>query len=308
MFSQLSHTRLVAPSRSPSSTSVHDQIQIALAIADETVLKSLLLSCTPPIAAAHTVGTVNARIGIPIPNGRAADGIIQYEAVQCVLTESQAEIEQRFSIWGDRDRRERRYAQLTRCESETHTLGQSLSLAQALAVLNQAGFDPSQVQTILNLPHDAYHKSWWYMLDATGEFSSPFRRMIRTLRYADGTFTLQYKDQFVQDKPSCFKSEMRSILVAIKSPRQSFGRTLEKINRNREVLGSSAALLICDEVSDLEAKGFISQGISVYSAHELLLPTRANCQVCVNAGCPLNGALQSPVRLCKQFCLDGQMN
>lgn len=307
MFSQLSHTR-TTPFLSGSSTPIHDQIQIALAIADETSLKSLLLNCTPPIACAHTVGTVNARIGVPIPSSRAADGIIQYEAVHCVLAKSQAEIEQQFSIRGDRDRRERRYAQLTRCESETHTLGQSISLAQALAMLNQSGFSPDQVHEILNLPHEAYHKSWWYMLDSAGEFSLPFRRRIRTLRYADGTFTLQYKDQFVQDKPPCFKSERRSILVEIKSPRQSFGRTLEKINRNRELLGISAALLICDEVSDLEAKGFISQGISVYAAHELLLPTRANCQICVNAGCPLNGALQSPVRLCNQFCLDGQMN
>lgn len=302
-----SHTLIPETTGQTASPSLHDQVQIALAIADETLLKSLLLNCTPPIAQPHFLGSAISRIGIPTPDGRSVDGVIQFELVHCRLAESQDDIERQFAIRGDRDRRELQYAQITRCESETQTLGQNISLAQTLGLLTQAGFQVDQVQTILNLPHEACHKSWWYMLDAHGHFSLPFRRVLRTRRYADGTFTLHYKDHFLQDKPPCFTSRHEQVLIEIKSPRQGFSKTLEKINRHREQLGIHAAILISHAMGDLEAQGFISQGVSVYAAQDFLLPTRADCQHCANDACPMQGNDQSPVRSCQQFCLNGQV-
>jgi hypothetical protein len=305
----MSSPTFLSESTGPVATaSLHDQVQIALAIADESALKSLLLNCTPPIAQPQFLGTVSSRIGIPIPDGRSVDGIIQAELVHCVLAESQDDIDRQFSITGDRDRRERCYAQLTRCESETQVLGQGISFAQALAMLTHAGFHRDQVQVILNLPHEACHKSWWYMLDAQGRFSLPFRRIIRTRRYSDGTLTVHYKDYFLQDQPPCFRGRHEQILVEVKSARHGFSKTLEKINRHRDSLGIRTAILISHVVGDLEAQGYISQGISLYAAHDIALPIRANCQHCAQRSCPMQGTHPSPVQVCQRFCLEGQVS
>lgn len=289
-----------------TSASLHDQVQIALAIADEAMLKTLLLDSTPPLAQPHWLGAVTVQVGVPLAQGRSVDGVLQFEVVHCVLADASSDLERHLAR-GDRDRRENQYAQLTRCESETRTLGQGLSLAQVLAMLHQSGFPPDQIQAILHLPQEACHKSWWYMLDAEGNFSQPFRRTLRTLRYADGTFALYYKDQFSQDKPPCFKSLTQKALVEIKSPHHGFSKTLEKINRHRELLSIQSVILICDDLTDLEAQGFIQQGISVYMAQGLVLPMYTNCSHCGNDHCPLQGALQSPVRVCQRFCFAGQL-
>ena len=286
------------------STSIHDQIQIALAIADETILKSLLIDCTPPITQSHRIGTITSTIGIPIKLNKSVDGIIQFEAIDCVLIDAPVELDPQIRESSDSSFFRHPSSSLVRCESEMHTLGKGTPLAQAISLLVHCGFGSRQVEEILNLPYDAWHKSWWYALDAEGNFTIPFLRFIRTRHYTDGTFTIQYKDYYSQDKPPCFRSHEQKVLIEIKSEAQSFSKTIDKINYFRERFGITHALLICDTLSHLEAQGFISQGISIYAANELFLPTPSNCTICVSRECPMSGRQDSPVMTCRRFCLE----
>jgi bacterioferritin-associated ferredoxin len=297
------HELLYPANRQSGKVSLHDQVQIALAIAEVPTLKSLLVNCTPPIAPPHHIGHVSSTIGVPIEAKTSVDGIIQFEQISCVLTDAPVETNPQFAApHGDYSRWQVR--SITRCESETQTLGTNLSLAQAISVLAHAGFSPKQVDDVLNLPNEAWHKSWWYALDAAGEFTIPFLRMMRPLRYSNGTFTLQYKDHYSQDKPPCFKNIDQKVLVQIKTEQKSFKKVLEKINYSRDRFGISKAILICDELSDFEARGFISQGISIFSRVEPLTTPQANCTRCINADCPMQGQSDSPVVVCRRFCLD----
>jgi hypothetical protein len=297
------------------TTSTHDQVQIALAIADEPLLKSLLVNSTPPIAPPHRIGAISSTIGVPLASQKAVDGILSFESIYCVLADAPPEIDAKpvGSGAAGRNSQQREFARLTRCESELQTLGQSVPIAQAIALLNHAGFSTRHVEEILNLPYEAWHKSWWYAVDSLGHFTVPFLRLMRTLRYANGTLTLQYKDFFGQEKPICFKSQMQQVLIEIKTEPYSFHKTLQKINYSRAQLGIQKAILICDDaassqhsVTDLEARGFISQNISLYLSSDLILPTQANCANCGTANCPLSGNDNSPVMMCHQFCLQAE--
>lgn len=283
---------------------LRDRIQIALAIADEPILKSLLVNCTPPIALPHLIGNISTAVGIPLAEAsKAVDGVIQFEEIRCVLVDSPADIDPALAERSHWDHTHREFAKLTRCESETHILGQTITLAQSLSVLAHAGFSPHQVDTIVNLPYGAWHKSWWYTLDANSSFTVPFLRLIRTLHYTDGTLTLQYKDFFSQDKPACFRSQIHRVLIEIKPDVHNFRKTLAKINHARAELGIEKALLICNSMSDLEARGFMSQGISIYAANEVVLLAKADCASCLTETCPMHGIENSPVMACRRFCL-----
>jgi hypothetical protein len=302
----MSKTGLTYPAQEQQiAASAHDQVQIALAIADETLLKSVLVNCTPPIAPAHRIGSVTSTIGVPITAKQAVDGVLTFEAIHCILSDSPVERDRSSSRSDPQSSQQQEYARLTRCESETHILGQTMPQTQALSLLTSAGFSPQQAGEILHLPYEAWHKSWWYMPDAEGNFTVPFLRLIRTLRYTDGTFTVQYKDYYGQAKPARFKSQDQKVVIEIRTEMQSFRKTLEKINYSREQLGVDRAILICDRLSDLEARGFISQDISLYTSSELLLPAQADCVICANETCPLSNN-SSPVVLCRQFYLQAE--
>lgn len=289
----------VNSSHSTKPTPRHEQLQIALAIADEAALQSLLLHCTPPIAQADSLGTITASIGVPLTPKKSVDGLLRFESIHCQLLDvspiSPRSEELRSS--------QRRDSELVRCESELHTLGQGLVLAQAIALLSHAGFLPSQIDTILNLPSEGWYKSWWSVLEADGT-TTPFLRVLRTVRYTDGSFTIQYRDYFAQTKPACFKSQEHTVVVEIEPELRSFQKTLEKINYSRQQCGTDKALLIYDNLSELEAEGFISQGISLYGTRDLPVHTHANCTLCGNYTCPMQGRSDSPVVLCRRFCLE----
>ncbi|MBF2049734.1 MAG: hypothetical protein EDM05_027645 [Leptolyngbya sp. IPPAS B-1204] len=282
----------------------HDRVQIALAIADEALLKSLLIDCTPPLVQAHRLAGVRSTIGVPVAADRVADGTIEFEEVHCVLAESLDQLEQGVAEYTRRNGNERGYLDLTHYETETQILGQSMSMTHAISLLSHAGYGASQVKHILNLPYDAWHKSWWYLADEWGEFTIPFLRLLRTRRYTDGTYTLQYKDFFAQEQPRCFKSRSQQVLVEIMPEQHQFSATLAKLNSARQQTGITQALVICDRISDLEARGFISQGISLYAAQEIALPVKANCDRCATQDCPMRGKPDSPVLLCQRFCLN----
>lgn len=290
-----------------NSLSLHDRVQIALAIADETLLKSLLVDCLPPIAQRHRIGHISATLSVPIGSigsTQSADGMIQYESIHCVLIDTSNNPEQCVSNYINRNGNHRGYLDLTQYEAETRTIGQSLTLVQALALLTHSGFSSKQIQAILHLPQEAWYKSWWYTTDAEGGFTVPFLRLIRTRRYGDGTYTLQYKDFFAQTKPICFTSNEQAVVIAVRTESSSFRETLEHINYAKQHLDVTKALLICDRITELEAKGFISQGISIYASGGLELSPQANCAICVNQDCPMHGNGNSPVLTCQRFCLD----
>jgi len=286
------------------SLTVRDQIQMALAIADATLLKSLLMHCLPPIAAADHIGAVTSEVGIPVKDFPSADGILQYEAIHCVLAESRPQVDHSFNS-NTRDSKD--LARLTQHESELHTLVQNLPLAPAIALLTNSGFQQDQIQDILRLPHYAWHKSWWHAIDPDGNFTIPFLRCLRTFHYPDGTLTLQYRDFFEQDKPNCFTSLPQKVLIAIRDLAQGFAETLQQINRQRNVLGIQKAVLVCNSVSDLEIQAFTKQSISLYPAQDLMLPVQANYAHCGRHECPMNHRIDSPVVMCRGFLMESEL-
>jgi bacterioferritin-associated ferredoxin len=276
-----------------------DQIQLALAIANAVALKSLLTNCVPAIFQAHLIGNISAEIAIPTPDHQVVDGMLHFEAIQCVLADTHQEVGYSSHPEGRLDRKES--ARLTQCESETYTLGQNLTLAAAVSLLASAGWCPQQVEAILSLSADARHKSWWYTLDANAQFTVPFLRLTRTLRYPDGTFTLQYKDYFEQDKPICFRSIPQKVAVKAKPDDQPFGEVLRQVNAIREAFKIHQVILICNTLSDLESQAFINQGISIYATEALALPRQSDCGSCVRRACPMNAQEDSPVAMCYGF-------
>ncbi|HEY9749826.1 MAG TPA: hypothetical protein V6C63_14170 [Allocoleopsis sp.] len=290
------------------TTPLHDQIQIALAIADPQILKSLLTNCLPAIAQPHEIGEVSTEIGIPLQDQQTADAVMHFEAVKCVLADSPGAVPAGKTESWQSHRYQNKASQPrshSQCESETLTLAHNVSLAQAIALLTKVGFGPQQIQEILHLSYEASHKSWWYALDAAGCFSLPFLRYIRTLRYPDGTVSLQYKDYFSEAKPLCFQSLPQKVLIVVREESQSFSQTLRQINADRAALGITQAILICSTIAELEAQAFITQGISLYPATDLVLPTHANCAICATRTCPMNGTVDSPIAVCYRFCLEG---
>jgi len=280
------------------TVNLSDQIQIALAIADTSMLKALLVNCIPALAEWRHIGSITTALSVPTGNQQAADGVLHFESIRCLLANRPIELQPESSGW-TKDSRE--LARLTQHESEMQTLGQNLPLAPLVSLLAASGFCPKQIGEILRLPREGLYKSWWYAIDHEGNFTIPFLRHIRILRYPDGTYTIQYQDFFEQDKPPCFTSQSQKVLVAIKANEQRFSETLKQINYQREALDTPQAILICDTISELEAQGFISQGISVYPAVELVLPIRADCTACGRKECPMNGVADSNVVMCHGF-------
>jgi len=286
------------------SLSVRDQIQMALAIADSPLLKSLLMDCLPPIADSDRIGAVTSEVGIPVKDFLSADGILQYDAIHCILAESRPHLDHAVNS-NTRDSKD--LARMTQHESELHTLVQNLPLAPAIALLANAGFQQDQIQDILRLPHYAWHKSWWHAIDPDGNFTIPFLRCIRTFHYPDGTLTLQYRDFFEHHKPDCFTSLPQKVLVTIRDYAQGFAETLQQINRQREALGISKVVLVCDRPSELEIQAFTRQNISLYPATDVMLPMQANCQYCGRYECPMNHRHDSPVLMCRGYVDEGEL-
>ncbi len=299
-----------AVDRQSHAENVRDRIQVSLAIADAIALKSLLAECTPPIAPVDHIGAVVSEVGIPINPQQSADAVVQFEAIRCILAPSsplpKASPSKRSGSWFDQQE-SKDLARMVQHESGLHTLGEHLPLALAIARLSNAGFLPEQINDILRLPHYAWYKSWWYKLDANGQFTLPFQRCIRAFHYPDGTLTLQYKDFFEREQPDCFTSLPQKVLIVIRAEQRGFAATLRDVNQQRAALQISTAILICDRLSDLEAQAFVQQGISLYPSCDEVLPHPANCEQCGRAECPMNHRLDSPVLTCRNFLLDSEL-
>jgi hypothetical protein len=275
--------------------------QLALAVADDSFLRSLLTDSLPAIAHPHEIGTVAVEIGVPLAQGSGPQGqgridaVLTFEHINCVLAGSypEAPLPEVSS--------HREYQAITPCHSDLATLAQNLSLAEAEALLARSGFEPVEIQHILNLPSEGWHKSWWYSLNADGGLSVPFQRHMRSRCFADGTVTLQFKDHYAQQRPEGFRSQPQKLPVVVHAPQASFCDNLTHINLSRQALGTPQAILIADNLSELEVEGYLRQNVSLYRQRSLEYLLNANCRSCAQAQCPLQGVDSSPVLACRSF-------
>ena len=309
-------------SRSSMATWI-EQVQLTLAIANPTLLRHILLTCFPSLIAPHRLGSVSIKVAAPLDSTHMADGVVSFESIACVLADNAA-----CNACSPAASTTHRRAIVNQvcCETKLQPLGVNLVLTEAIALLQYATFPRSDIQRIIHLPYDGWHRSWWAMLDPDNQFSIPFQRLMRARRYADGTLTLQYKDQFAHLPPPCFRTQQDSILIHIQRPDTSFASTLAWINHARQHLGTTHSLLIYHHLSELERQAFVHQGIYLYhgefsinnfDAHELDVnqfdrhepniappspPTdQVSCVRCTQQQCPMHGKDDSPVVTCRSF-------
>jgi len=279
----------------PQSPPAYQEAQLALAVADEGFLRSLLTDSLPALVHPHEVGTVTVDVGVPMDQGRI-DAVLKFEHISCVLAGSYAAAPPPPPV-----HTHTQYQAITTCHSDLTTLAQNVPISTAVEILARAGFAHDQIHHILHLPSQAWHKSWWYTLDLDGFLTVPFQRSIRTRCFADGTVTLQFKDYYAYERPEGFRSEPRQLPVIIHMPHQSFCDNLAQINRTRQTLGTGQALLIADDLTELEIEGYIRQNVSLFRQQGMESALQANCHICQQPTCPMRGSDASPVLACRAF-------
>ncbi|WOD38639.1 hypothetical protein RRF56_20730 [Nodosilinea sp. E11] len=271
--------------------------QLALAVADDGFLRSLLTESLPAIAHPHEIGSVTVEVSVPLPEVHShIDAVLTFEHINCVLAGSYPEAPPLPAVSNHRE-----YQAITPCQSDLATLAQNVSFSEAETLLARSGFAPDEVQHILNLPSQAWHKSWWYSLTADGFLTVPFQRHIRSRSYTNGTCTLQFKDHYAQQRPEGFRSQPQKLPVVVHSPQVSFCDNLAHINLSRQALSTPQAILIATDLSELEIEGYIRQNVSLYRQRSLDHLLNANCRSCSQTKCPLQGVDSSPVLACRSF-------
>ncbi|MFH7245277.1 MAG: hypothetical protein ACHWZW_20760 [Spirulina sp.] len=284
--------------RGQGSASIDQTAQLALAVADEVYLRSLLTDSLPTLAHPHEIGAVSIQVGVPLQQHPqySIDGVLTFEHIHCVLAGSGPEVPPLPEFQTHTE-----YQSVTHCHSDLTTLAENVSSTEAMDLLARAGFDPDQIRHILQLPSQAWHHSWWYAIGAEGFLSVPFQRHIRSRCFADGTFTLQFKDDYAQERPHGFRSQSQPLPVMVHQPGLSFGENLIRINRARRELSSPQALLVATDLTELEIEGYIRQNVSLGNQRGIQRPLAANCHLCYRERCPLRGIDASPVMACRSF-------
>ncbi|HIK43296.1 MAG TPA: hypothetical protein IGR64_00240 [Leptolyngbyaceae cyanobacterium M65_K2018_010] len=272
--------------------------QLALAIADEAFLRSLITDSLPAIAHPHEVGSVSIQVGVPLRQHpqRYMDAVLTFEHINCVLAGSYPEAPPPPEFDSHSQ-----YQAVTSCHSDLTTLAQNVTPTEAVALLARSGFDPEQIHQILHLPSQAWHKSWWYTLDPEGFLTVPFQRWMRSRCFADGTFTFQFKDYYAQERPPGFCSQPQQLPVVVHQPSLGFCDNLARINLTRRELNTAQALLVADDLTELEVEGYIRQNVSLAKQRGLQTPLAANCRMCRQDKCPLHGIDSSPVMACRSY-------
>ena len=358
------------------SASWVEQLQLALAIANPELLQQLVLHCQSPLVSLHQLGAISAAVSVPVDGSQAADSVLSVEVISCQLspgsdihrsdkpdkTVKSNAISLDSAVHSSQNSAAEAIAQqralVTQIcrETKLQTLGMNIPLPEAIALLQYATFSLPDIQRILNLPYNGWHRSWWSMVDSSVEqtlgtsgvapvgFTIPFKRLIRSRRYADGTVMLQYKDQFAHIPPPCFRTQQQSVLVHIQRPNQSVSDILAWMNHARITLKADHGLLLYHQLSPLEQQALSNQGIYLYhcasaepipptvtpspvmyrdrAVHELseheVMPggnasqseaqisgtMLADCRICRQHYCPMHGAMDSPVMACRLFGVD----
>lgn len=279
---------------STASQPDRNQIQLTLAIANTDMLRSLLVQATPAIARPHQISQIRVSVGAPPDTeGLAAiDAVVEYEHIWCTVSEGAPQIDEQPM---------RDYRYLTRCQSDLKTLAWRVNLADAISFLSHGGFQEDQIQRILQLPWEGWHRSWWDTFDAAGHLGLPFQRWFRTRCYGDGTYTLQYRDFYSQDAPPCFRGIWQRIPVMTVHAGYPFGEALTSLKQARHTLGADQCLILADSLSDLEAEGYMRQGVSLYSLQQPLQPELTLCPRCDRQICPMNHRSDTHIISCRDY-------
>jgi len=284
--------------RCPTPTPADHTAQLALAVADEVYLRSLLTDSLPPLAQPHEVGAMAIQVGVPLRDHPqySIDGVLTFEHIHCVLAGSGPEVPPLPEFHTHTE-----YQSVTHCHSDLTTLAENVAPSEAVALLTRAGFTSDHIRQILQLPPQAWHHSWWYALGPEGFLTVPFQRHIRSRCFGDGTFTLQFKDDYAQDRPHGFRSQSQAIPVMVHQDSLSFGENLTRLNRARRELNTSQALLMATDLPELEIEGYLRQAVSLSNPRGIQRPLTAHCRLCHRELCPLHGVDASPVMVCRSF-------
>ncbi|MGD1907518.1 MAG: hypothetical protein ACFB0C_16240 [Leptolyngbyaceae cyanobacterium] len=246
----------------PLSSIDPDQIQLALAIADDGILRSLLTESTPAISRSQQLGQTQVTVGVPLADDTTMiDAVVAYESLKCALLDESPPPEHTAQV---------------RCQSGLQTLGWRVNIAEAIALLSHGGFQEHHIQRILHLPSQGWHRSWWSTFDRQGNLGHPFQRWFRCRSYGDGTYILQYRDHYAQVAPPCFRGTWHQVPVVIASPEQGFGQLLMTLRRAQASLKTDHGILLSAPLNELEREGFMRQGISVYALGNQSLGTQAS--------------------------------
>jgi hypothetical protein len=238
------------------------------------------------------------QVGVPLRDHPqySIDGVLTFDHIHCVLAGSGPEVPPLPEFQTHTE-----YQSVTHCHSDLATLAENVAPSEAVALLTQAGFTPDHIRQILQLPPQAWHHSWWYALGPEGFLTVPFQRHIRSRCFADGTFTLQFKDDYAQDRPHGFRSQSQAIPVMVHQDSLSFGENLTRLNRARRELNTSQALLMATDLPELEVEGYLRQAVSLSNPRGIQRPLAAHCRLCHRDLCPLHGVDASPVMACRSF-------
>jgi hypothetical protein len=245
------------PIQALASGTSREDLQLALAIAEEDALRSLLCDCLPSLAIPNQIGQVQIQVGVPTANVML-DGLLQFERIRCALA-AVTPTNQPFPY-----SRAQGNASALAYSSTLQTLVEQVTPRVAIATLTHVGFNPDQVHHLLHLPSQAWHKTWWQQWDEQGQFFQHFYRWMRLRCHPNGNLTLQYQDHYTEAPPPCFYSEVHQVPILVKSPAQSFAETLGQLNHARTTLETPLGLVIADHLTDLETEGFIRQHVSLY--------------------------------------------
>lgn len=267
------------------TTPIHDQLQIALAVADEAKLKSLVANCYPPILPWNCITRISSRVGVPVQYKQAADGVISFEGTVCEQKElSDSEVANMAGQYiKDFQRNRDDYCLLRGFFTKTRVIYEPCepSLEGVCGYLKELECSSIAISNTLQMSVewlDSNSTEPVYEINCSVKTDAGKESVKRLIKICDGpdSFVILCQDFVSPQCPVIFRNTHSRILVEIKTEIQSFGEVVEQINRYREKLGIQKAILICDTVSDLEAKGFISQEISIYPAKDfvLLAPAR----------------------------------
>ncbi len=267
------------------TTPLHDQIQIKLATADQEQLKSLVANCHPPVFVKECISNISVKIGVPVQYKQAADGIIFFEGPICesrsLSDDEMAELTQKTVELLQHKRQN--ICSLEACYSKIRTpqnVGH-LPLDLIPSYLKKIGCSPAVISDILKMPRGGMNcdlAEVWFEIECEKtvgkeQEKETFKRLVRIYENSPVIINgIKYKDFLPSRCPVVCHNTEYKVLIEIKTEIQSFGEVIEQINRYRKHLGIQKAILICDTVTDSEAAGFHSQGISLYPATALVQP------------------------------------
>lgn len=280
------------------ATPCHDEIQLALLNASQPKLKSVLQQCHPPIFAADAIKSIAIQGEVFVGNGWAADAVITFIGPACearrltdeeafwLTGESLSNTAMRLERTGDRFvfkdfaiNETRSYALTEGFYTRTKRVQQAFyeSFNEAITHLLSLNYPESTLERLFDLPvldldREFDKTALWLEIEystASGTALESFRRQVR-IGNNGNCFAVFYRDWVAPQCPVHFPDRSYTVVIEIKTGELvSFGATLRQINRYRERLKTTKAILFWECLTEAEAAAFRNQGISLYAANDI---------------------------------------